>query len=116
MWGWAAFSWPFFFQDLQAETVLSFACGSFQVGTGDFLFVLSFSEMHHRNGVSLGELRDGFDIGLPDLAKSGRGRDLDLPLPAKKDADLPHRLQLRQVSLKENAIEGTTLECHPVPK
>jgi hypothetical protein len=100
----------------QHDPVLAFPSGRLQIRTGGFLFVLSLLEPHHRDAFRLGELMDGLDIRLPDLAEGGRGRDFELPLPTEEDADLPHRLELRHVSLKEDAVEGTTLERHPVSK
>jgi hypothetical protein len=76
----------------QHHPLLAFASGDLQKRMRRFLFVLSFLEAHHRNVVGLGISIDGFDIGIPNLTKGGRGRDRESSLPTKKSTDLAHRL------------------------
>jgi hypothetical protein len=98
----------------QDDSVFALASSGLQKRTRHFLLVLSFLEVHHRNVVSLGITVDGLYIGIPDLAKGGRGRDRESSLPTQKSTDLAHRLQFRHIGLQEDAVDGTTPECDPL--
>ena len=98
----------------QHHAILAFPGRCFQVGASHFLLVLSFLEVHNRNVVPFSKLVDSLHIGFTDLPKRRRRGNLELPLPAQEDADLPHRLQLGYVRLQEDSVDGTALERHVV--
>jgi hypothetical protein len=66
----------------------------FQRGTGHFLLALTLLEVHDGDLPFFGELVDGLDVALADLAKRGGGRNPEPALPAEEAADLAHRLKL----------------------
>ncbi len=72
--------------------------------------------MHQRDSVTFGELVDGLDVLLADLAKGGRGRNGEFPLPAQEGAYIPDGLKLGNVSLEEDPINATAAERHMIPK
>jgi len=72
----------------QHDFFFAFLSRGLQKRTRDVLLVLSLLESHHGNAVGFGELMDGLDISLANLAKACRRRDLELALPAEEGADL----------------------------
>jgi len=99
----------------QHHTILIFSCGGFQIRQCHLLFVLALLKMHHRDLMPLGELVNGFDVGVADLAKSGRRGDSEFSLPAQEFAYVPHGLQLRHIGLQEDPVDTSAAECHAVP-
>lgn len=98
----------------QHHPVFTFAGRRFQVGLGQGFLGLTLEEVHHRNLVLGSKLVNRLHVGIPDLAKRGRRRNPELPLPAQEDADLPHRLEFGHVRLQEDSVYRTALECHMI--
>ena len=98
----------------QHHAVLALPGRRFQVGASHFLLVLPLLEVHHGNVVPFSKPVDGLNVGLTDLPKRRRRGNLELPLPAQKDADLSHRLKLGYVRLQKDSVDGTALERYVV--
>src|SRR5262245_30828040 len=77
----------------QHHFFLAFLSRSLQKRTRDFLLVLPFLEPYHGNTASFGELMDGLDISLSNLAEGRRGGNFEFPSPAKEDTHLADRLE-----------------------
>ena len=66
------------------DPVLTFSGRCFQIGTSDFLLVLSLLEVHHGDGVPLGKLVDGLDVGLAHPPQGAEEGILNFRCPRSK--------------------------------
>jgi hypothetical protein len=71
---------------------------------------LALLEFEAGNVVFFGKTMDGTHVLLANLAKGGRRRDREISLPAEKAADVAHGLQLWNVALQQNSIDGANVE------
>ena len=98
----------------QHHAVVARAGRRFKIRLRHLLLLLPLLELHDRNLVLLSELINRLHVRGANLTeRSGRG-NLELALPSQERTDPSHRLQLGDVRLQKDPIDGTVLERHVI--